>query len=306
MPKLPLAVVAVLTLTACSAGAPEEDSDQASQASAASPLSSWRVRTSGRLRTVRVHEPSPMPSSGLPLVLAFHGQYSDATQQESLSRLAKKADEVGFLLLLPEGFGASWNDGHGCCGIAGAFGVDDLTFVRDILDAATTRWSVDPRRVYATGISNGAYLVHQLGCAMADRFAAIAPVAGVLLEPPACRPSRPLSVLSFHGTADTFVPYEGTSPEGEPGARETDATWAERSGCSSTLTTSFAAGSARCEVHEGCREGSAVGLCTLEGGGHTWPGGPDVRFLGPTNRDLDATDAIWAFFEAHPLPEAGP
>jgi polyhydroxybutyrate depolymerase len=112
-------------------------------------------------------------------------------------------------------------------------------------------------------------------------------------------------VLSFHGTADEVVPYTGGGEVGAPAAADLAAAWRRRNGCEGGPVTTLANGDARCQAWRGCREGAEVALCTIEGGGHTWPGGHPVRSLGRTSRDLDATAVMLDFFERHPLPGAG-
>jgi polyhydroxybutyrate depolymerase len=109
--------------------------------------------------------------------------------------------------------------------------------------------------------------------------------------------------MHFHGTADNIVPYDGGGLTGYRSAAETDAGWAMRDGCETTTTESFANGDSRCVTHSGCDGGSEVTLCTITGGGHTWPGGGYFPG-GHITTDLSATDAMWAFFEAHPMPSS--
>ena len=141
----------------------------------------WTLTSGGLTRTLTVHVPASYdPAQTTPLVLDFHGEFSDGAQQDELSGMSAKADAEGFIAMFPEGIGGSWNAGGDCCGTALQENVDDVGFVSDILETAAVRLCVDPRRVFVTGMSNGAYLAQRLGCALADRIAAIAPVAGVL------------------------------------------------------------------------------------------------------------------------------
>ena len=263
----------------------------------------WTLASGGLMRTVHVHVPPGYdPARATPLVLDFHGYTSNAAQQDLLSQMTAKADAAGFIAVLPEGTGSSpsWNAGA-CCGEAVSNGVDDVGFVRDLLDAAAARLCVDAHRVYATGMSNGGFLSHRLGCELGDRIAAIAPVAGVL-GVPTCTPSRPMPVIHFHGTADTLVPYDGNPSMGFPSVPDTFAGWAERDQCRGAPVETFRMNDAHCSSYLDCAGGAAVTLCTVDGGGHTWPGGTPVPALGYTTPYLSATDAMWSFFQAHPLP----
>ena len=250
----------------------------------------FRARTDypgSRNRRYRVHvPPSYDPSLPTPLVLNLHALGSNARTQELYTGMSSKADQEGFVVVHPEGVGGSWNGGA-CCGQASTTRVDDVGFVRALLDDLGTRVCVDPKRVYATGMSNGGFMSHRLACDLADRIAAIAPVAGTNAAT-SCDPSRPVPVLHLHGTADTIVPFLGT--------RRTIADWVARNGCDSEPTVTFDEGNATCETYGACTDGADITLCSIRGLGHLWPGGPGSL------SSIDATDAIWDFFAARRLP----
>jgi polyhydroxybutyrate depolymerase len=169
-----------------------------------------------------------------------------------------------------------------------------------MIDALSAELCVDPARIYATGFSNGGFLSHRLACERADRIAAIAPVAGVM-GMPSCTPSRPVPVLHFHGTLDTLVPFEGSAQNGFPSVRDSFAGWGERDDCTGEPAVTFAQGDTTCETYADCEGGAEVTLCTVTGGGHTWPGGLPIPGLGHTTSEIAATEAMWAFFAAHPI-----
>jgi polyhydroxybutyrate depolymerase len=261
----------------------------------------WTVMSGGLARTLNVHVPKAYdPQKPMPLVLNFHGYSSNAVQEDLLSQMSAKADAAGFIAIYPEGTNSSWNAGA-CCGTAASSGVDDIGFVKDILAAAESKLCVDAHRIFATGMSNGAFLSHRIGCELADRFAAIAPVAGVV-GVPSCTPSRPMPVIHFHGTADTLVPYDGSTSLGFGSVLDTFAGWGTRDACTDTPSTTYTNGDVSCSSYLHCAGGAAVTLCTVQNGGHTWPGGTPVPSLGYTTTNISATDAMWSFFEAHPLP----
>lgn len=269
----------------------------------AQPLdATWKLTSGGRERIFDVHVPaSYAPSKRIPVVFDFHGFTSDEKQQALLSGMNKKADEAGFVAVHPRGTGAplSWNAGA-CCGQASSENVDDVGFVREMIDALETKLCVDSKRIFATGMSNGGFLSHRLACELSDRIAAVAPVAGVLgIE--TCRPTRAVPVMQFHGTLDTLVPYLGEPMKGFPSVAKTMQSWADRDACGSLKTESYKKVDARCETYGACVDGTTVTLCTIEGGGHTWPGGLPVPALGHTTAYLSATDAMWDFFVAHPM-----
>ncbi len=270
-------------------------------ADAAIPETGPRTLSVGGLdRSFLLHVPSGYDRAPTALVLNFHGFTSNAEQQEYFSVMSEAADREGFAVAYPEGTGvpASFNAGA-CCGSAVEQDVDDVGFASAIIDAVGDEVCLDTARVYATGFSNGGFLSHRLGCELSDRIAAIAPVSGVM-GMPECAPSRPVPVLHFHGTLDGLVPFEGGGITGFQSVEQTIDDWAERDGCSGEPQVSFDQGDAHCEIRDACDQGSAVELCVIDGGGHTWPGGRVPG--GKTSTDLSATDRMWQFFAEHPMP----
>lgn len=270
-----------------------------------------QLSSGGRSRSARLHVPANYdPRAGYPLVLSFHGFSSADWQQEILTNMNSRADARGVLVAYPSGVVTSWNAGD-CCGTAWLDAVDDVQFVRDLLDTLERDYCVDPKRIYATGMSNGGFLSHRLACELSERIAAIAPVAGVLGIPPEeCQPTRPVPVLQIHGTEDPLVPYNGgTAILNNLGVgivfrsvADTMQFWQTHNGCSTFSEVFYQNGDTTCEAWGDCSDGAQTALCTVEGGGHTWPSGLPVPFLGKTTRDLDATETMLDFFEAHPLP----
>jgi polyhydroxybutyrate depolymerase len=268
----------------------------------------WSVDVGGERRAFTVHIPPSYRRLLLrptPLVLSFHGYRNFPLFQQVFSGLNHKADEAGFIVVYPKGTGdpLSFN-GQGCCGSAFSDGVDDVAFTDAMLDELERKLCIDKRRVYVTGFSNGGFMAQRLACERAERFAAAASVGG-LIDPAGCTPSRPISMLEFHGTADETVPYEG-KPGRYVSAEQAFAFWASASACSGAPELSYARGDASCQTYTRCAGGAEVGLCTIDEGGHTWPGGLD-NFLveqsaGKVSNDLSANDAIWSFFQRHPLP----
>ncbi len=268
----------------------------------AQPLdATWTIVSNGIDRTANVHVPASYdPTKPTPVVLNFHGFTSDATQEALLSNMSAKSDAEGFIVVYPQGLNSSWNAGA-CCGQSASDGVADVKFASDLIDALEVQLCVDDKRVFATGMSNGAFLSHRLGCELSDRIAAIAPVAGVL-GIDACKPTRAVPVMHFHGTLDPLVPYDGSSTLGFPSVADTFSGWASRDGCKGSPTDTFDNGDVHCSTYASCDAGATVTLCTVDNGGHTWPGGLPVPSLGYTTTDINATDAMWTFFKAHPLP----
>jgi polyhydroxybutyrate depolymerase len=291
----------------------------------------------GRVRTYLVHVPRGAGGAGggagvrpLPLVLAFHGGGARAAGMTRLTHLDALADQAGFIAVYPQAFGGHWNDGREPRRPA-----DDVAFVRALLARLEADYPVDRQRIFALGMSNGAFFSGRLACEAAGQIAAVAAVAGPLAGPLAagCRPQRPIAVLLVHGDADPIVPYGGgevrsISVAGSGttlSAPAAAAHWARVDGCAASPGTTMASGSAavnpqlaelpdtvpsdgthvRREIYTGCTAGTEVVLYTVVGGGHTWPGGPQYLprlLIGRTTHALDASAAAWEFFTRHPMP----
>lgn len=235
-----------------------------------------------------------------PLVLNWHGLTSNAAQQEFFSNMDPVADQDGFLLAYPESPDASWTAGKCCPKVPTR---NDAGFARALVEKISTDACVDAKRIYSTGMSNGGFMSHRLGCEQADLFAAIAPVAGKVGIPD-CNPSRPMPVLEFHGSADAIVAYDTGVLSGEnPPATvpETAANWAKRDGCKTGPEQTAHNGTVTCQTWSGCDAGVTVTLCTAEGEGHCWPG-QSVCPYGAATTDMDATAEIAKFFKKFALP----
>jgi polyhydroxybutyrate depolymerase len=257
------------------------------------------MESGGRTRWWLVHEPSPRPAGPLPLVLALHGGGGSPSGAERMTGLNALSDREGFIVVYPAGTGffsgrlLTWNSGN-CCGYARRKDVDDVGFLAALIERFIKDGRVDPKRVYATGMSNGAMMAHRLACERADLLAAIAPVAGAV-GVPRCEPSRPVSVLMIHGRADQHVPYEGGAgakslqPRTDRSVAENEAIWRKADGCAEA---------------EKCRDGTQVRVLT-HSGGHIWPGGKAGLSNGnadPVLPEPKASEEIWRFFRAHPRP----
>jgi len=277
----------------------------------------------GAVRGYKVHVPKRYDASTpTPVVFAFHGLGQDAVMfAQDGAHLFEQAEREGYILVTPTGtlqnpdgsWGAfgSWNAGE-CCGSAATNGVDDVALVRAIAAEVERHLNVDRGRVYATGLSNGAFLSYRLACEAADLFVAVAPAAGAIgthaIAPMGvgnadftrCAPSAPVAVLASHGTADPLVPYAYMAPS--------LVRMAEANGCSASsvpATMPSSAGDSTCVTYSGCAGGVEVTGCSIEGGGHCWFGdatcgtGASVGSLivGKNSDSFSNTEAAWAFLK---------
>jgi polyhydroxybutyrate depolymerase len=273
------------------------------------------IAAGGRQRSYLVHLP-PQAAAGtpLPLLLNFHGAASNAAGQQRFSRLNDLADRAGFLVVYPDGTGRfkrflTWNAGT-CCGSAMLQRVDDVGFTVAVLDDCARRMAVDRRRVYATGMSNGAMMAHRLAAEVPERIAAIAPVAGGMVYQ-RFRPGLTVPVLQIHSVDDPRALYHGGLGPAFPGTddrvlhpdvEEMMRRWADHDGCTAAprVVATLHSPDGQTSTHlvwSSCRDGAEVALWRLTGAGHVWPGVPAhrPRLLGTDTTILDADQAIWDF-----------
>ncbi len=276
-----------------------------------------QVESGGQTRTYLVHLPQNYDrAQHWPVVFVLHGGGGQGRGMDFVTHFNDFADRNGVIAVYPDGLTRGWNDGRVTRRLAQRT-ADDVSFISALLDKLESEYSVDSARVYATGISNGGFMSFRLGCELAPRIAAIAPVAAALSVDLAktCHPARPVPMLMINGTADPLVPYQGGDVFAEGGAifsAEVSAQkWAQMDGCSAAPAAatvppkSLGGLTTRMIRYSECKSRAEVELRAIEGGGHTWPGGfqylPET-VIGKTSREFDADEVIWKFFSAHPLP----
>lgn len=272
----------------------------------------FEIEHGGMTRLYRIHVPaSYAPDTPTPLLFSFHGGGGnmDVQADDSYYGFVTGSERAGYIAVFPNGYSpfrsgklATWNAGI-CCAGARDKNIDDVGFVRQILKHLRQQLNIDERRIYATGMSNGALLSHRLACEMADTFRGIASVAGSdgTLH---CQPTRGVDILEIHARDDEFVLFDGGA--GKDSKRladfvavpETVARWVRRNQCEPTARRVLDRPGVRCEAYSGCRDGVRVQLCVTDTGGHSWPGGRKVRTGEAGSTALSATDYMWEFFNA--------
>jgi len=278
------------------------------------------IEAGGLHRTFILHVP-PSLRAGVPapLVFVLHGGGGTAAQIERTTGFSQTADRYGFIAVYPEAVDRNWNDGRGDTHIrAQREDIDDVGFISDVLTQVSHDYPVDPKRVFATGMSNGGFMSQLLAARLSERIAAIAPVAGGMGPAIAAtlRPSTPVSVLMLNGTADPLVPYTGGPVARNRGEtisiEEIVGKWVAANRCAASPVITQLADTDPTDgtrvtkiAYLECAQRSVVVLYRIEGGGHTWPGGrqnlPRV-IVGRVSRDINANDVIWTFFASHPRP----
>ena len=276
------------------------------------------IRVDRRTRTYHVHIPRSYDGTkAFPVVLAFHGGLSRAESLIRACGLNEKADDAGFIAVYPTGtsrYGRllTWNAGN-CCGYAMRQKVDDVGFVRALLDDLAEIANIDSQRVYATGYSNGAMMCYRLASELSDRIAAIAPVAGPM-GAATCKPKRPVPVIHFHGTNDQFAPFTGGRVDFGLttvhfySVEHSIRAWVKANGCPEDPVVTNepdASDDGMTVERRTCgpgKDGAEVVLMVVKGGGHTWPGrAPPYPHLGESTKDISANNLMWDFFEKHPM-----
>lgn len=253
------------------------------------------------------------------LVISMHGAGLWGASQRDISRWNDLADAKGFIVVYPSGVG-----GKGVRVWRAEPGEDlakDVRFISALIDTISAHYNVDPARIYANGLSNGGGMAFALSCMLSDRIAAVGMVAAAQTLPwrwcaggmrDAGRrmpeAARPIPVISFHGTADPVVPYNGgsswVSPRPFPNVPKWTANWARRNRCEDQPEDSSIAPDVVRRTYTHCADGASVVLYTIRGGGHTWPGGMELPewFVGRTTRSIDATRLMWEFFNSKGAP----
>jgi polyhydroxybutyrate depolymerase len=271
------------------------------------------MTVNGLDRTWYLHVPAAHDGSApLPLVVQLHGLGNDVVDM-AVTGLDALGDQEGFVVVTPVGRGSMprWLFELDSAALDVTAANPDIAFIGALFDRLEAELCLNTTRLYVAGISNGAFLTSALPCALADRVAAVAPVAGVVDFRNACYPRRPVPIIAFHGTADTALPLAGgfgpdvlasVLPEtGKPFGdlpMLADPTWAVsvqdrmtgiavRDGCGPEPVSETIATDAD-RLSWPCPAGMDVQLVLINGGRHDWP--------------RDATPLIWDFFSAHPLP----
>jgi polyhydroxybutyrate depolymerase len=260
-----------------------------------------------------------------PLVLDFHGLSEGADIHARMSEYSTFAEEAGIVVVFPHGTGTPvmWNPNP-------VLPNKDLDYTDALLAEVSGTLCIDESRIYATGLSNGAMFSSLLACERSEVFAAVVPVAGVT-DIKGCNPSRAVPLLSFHGTDDPILQFNGgvdlsmvptlggddtvaepttttTRPPVDldgPGYPAHLAAFAARNGCDAEPTDTDITDTVVHRVYS-CPEGADVEFFVIRGGGHTWPGSEFSATIGDivgvTSYDIDATRDGWEFLSRFQLP----
>lgn len=276
----------------------------------------------GTPRTAILHVPIAAAGHMAPLVIVLHGLGGSGDDFQKWSAVDLVADREGFVAVYPDAIDGRWSYGRPIIGpmpVVNGETVDDVSFIRLLIDDLVKRGIADRNQIYVTGMSRGALMAFTLGCALSDMIAAIAPVASSMTDHQIedCKPQRPLPVMMVNGTSDYSQPYDGfLFQEGRlTSVPETLEYWRSVAQCTGM------SGSALDHLHkkdrtrviryewEGCKAGSGMRYYRIENGGHRWPALDHERGTDPMtsdrfggrNNDIDTATEAWAFFKQYPL-----
>lgn len=265
----------------------------------------------GLTREYLVHVPKGYrANNAMPMLLALHGGGGDADYQSDDSKygLVSKSEQAGFIAVFPNGYSrfksgilATWNAG-GCCGKAQENKVDDVGFLREVIRRVEKQASIDSKRIFATGMSNGAMMSWRLACE-APEIRAIAPVAGTD-NTALCKPARPVPVIEFHALDDDHVPFKGG--KGDLSYVQVDfvsvvasqTKWVQLNRAQPGPKRVLTVAGAHCDLHDAKPGGAPVELCVTDTGGHSWPGGGTQQGRKQPSMAISANDLMWQFFSS--------
>lgn len=270
-----------------------------------------RLMSSGRKRSYLLYVPETYnPAAPTPLVISLHGFAEWPAHQMQISRWNDLAKQHGFIVVYPCGseIPLRWR----IYGLSGSNTelMEDVTFISDLINKLEVEYNLDPTRIYVNGLSNGGGMSVVLACKLSERIAAFGSVSGAYpFSLSECQPSRPVPAILFHGTGDPIVPYLGGQSSASgislPCIPDWVADLAQYYGCTNDPIKLPTVGDVHGIQFTNCTSNSDVVFYTIEGGGHSWPGGGSLPriIVGSTNRDINATEMMWEFFRQHPLSE---
>jgi polyhydroxybutyrate depolymerase len=266
-----------------------------------------RIFSSGVERRYLLHVPESYdPSTPVPLVISLHGFAQWPAHQSQLTGWTDLADQQGFIVVHPGGLGfpKRWRTELRADGAPSP----DVIFISDLIDQLERDYNIDSNRIYVNGLSNGGGMSSLLACELSDRIAAMGSVAGAYtfsLED--CLSERPVPAIIFHGTDDPIVPYQGGLAGESRFSFPPVPSWvegvAQHNGCDNVPANLPSSGDVSGIRYKNCAEDAEVIFYTIQGGGHSWPGGGFLPsfLVGATTQDIDATRVMWNFFEEHTL-----
>jgi polyhydroxybutyrate depolymerase len=269
----------------------------------------------GLQRQYMVHVPRRYRGDqATPMLLALHGGGGnmDYMADDKNYGLISASEKAGYIVVFPNGISpvrsgmlATWNAGN-CCGSARDKNIDDVGFLKAVVVRVSQQAKIDPRRIYSTGMSNGALMSYRLACETPGMIRGIMAVAGTD-NTKSCTPKTPVAVLHIHARNDDHVLFDGgAGPAARDPSKVTDfisvpatiAKWVGLNRAATTPARVLTVAGAYCDLHAASANGAPVKLCVTDTGGHSWPGGTKTRASEPPSQAIIANDMMWAFFQS--------
>jgi len=295
--------IPVLFLSACKKKSSESNQYRFNQS----------LAVDGMARTYLLNlPPNYYETSDFSLVIALHGGGGSAEQFESSSLLTSKANAAKFIVVYPNGIQGNigvrtWNAGN-CCAYARDNNIDDVKFISRLIDYLVASYKINPKKVYATGHSNGGMLTYRLACELSDKIAAFAPNASTMALTQPCSAARAVPILHLHSALDENVPYKGgvgVGPSGNynPPVDSVLNVFQQKDQCANVAQVIVDNSNYRFTRWSTCNNNVSIQFYLTKDGGHAWPGG----LPGSANGDIPSTainanDVLWEFFQQYQLP----
>ena len=244
-------------------------------------------------RAYDLHVPASYKSNQpAPLLIALHGTGGNGNVMKQQTGFNQLAEQNGFIVVYPDGVKQHWDARRGNQPET----TNDIGFISALIDDLGSRYSIDRRRIYAAGFSNGGTFTHRLACDLSDKITAIAVVSATM---PAnltsrCQTTKPIPVLLIHGTKDEAIPY-ATAGRGLLSVPETFSYWSTHNRCSSLpkeLPPTISG--VQTKMYEQCANQASVILHSLQGGGHEWAS--EAKATDAIANQFSASAVIWDFF----------
>jgi len=241
---------------------------------------SMKMQFGGAARTYILHLPAGGPSNP-PLMLMLCGHGGTGAQQQSSTQMDKIADREKFIVVYPDPIAGNWDQA----------GDSDLKYYAALIDTIDAKYHIDRNRVYVAGFSQGAAMTHAVGCAYADKLAAIAPVSGNI--PATCKPARAIPMFLTFGTKDIATPEKFMSSA---------SAWAKLDECPATpvVIRPYPASNPNSVVTRiswgPCKNGTEVIADSVKGGPHEWPMNTATK--------VNNSEEVWSFFKKFTLSGA--
>ena len=241
------------------------------------------IEHAGYYRCWDIHVPEGIKGS-VPLVIDLHGHSESPSSQKEFSGFGSLADSEGFIVVWPYGLCESWNSGSACCPPANEDKIDDVGFLRKMVEKVSGQHDIDTNRIYVTGLSNGASMAQRLANEASDMIAAAACMSLHLLVPEAAD-YTPVSVMIIYGNKDLDI-YD---PEAFITAKENFNKWKTMNDCTGSYVETWKDGDSVAWTYQDCADNTEVTIVTLDGAGH-------VLYQGQQT-EADTTRMAWEFMK---------